>query len=194
MPEKQPEKLSDLIIGAAVIGVIIGALINTSFGIGSFIFFGSAVTINYLRKQDKNQQKVSALSIPKLNYPVSTSSFEWPATGGCYFDIVGESHYQPALEEIAGDHGDKGVHKSCKAFLIQEDDNQHDNKAVRVEINGYTIGYLDRESARSFRRRLGAKHLSGQITSCGAEIKGGWIMENGQRASYGVALDIKDFI
>lgn len=121
------------------------------------------------------------------------SNHTWDGPGYFDFEIVGESNYQPALAALAGTHGERSPDKECQAALIPEDDNRYDDKAVRVDINGLTVGYLSRDDARSFRRRLGAKRLTGQITHCAAVIVGGYRMKNGERASYGVKLDIKPF-
>lgn len=109
------------------------------------------------------------------------------------FEVVGESNYQAALAKLAGDHGKQSPDLKTTAKLIPENDNPHDSSAVRVEIGGQTVGYLSRDDARGFRRRLGSKKLSGQITTCGAMIMGGFIGSNGKRASYGVVLDMKPF-
>jgi hypothetical protein len=69
----------------------------------------------------------------------------------------------------------------------------HDDKAVRVDIDGMTVGHLSREEARSFRRRPGQKHLTGQATTCNAALIGGFIMEDRSRAFHGVQLDIMPF-
>lgn len=121
------------------------------------------------------------------------SAFRWESEGEFAFEIVGESHYQKALKSLTGDHGDTSPNKKATAVLIPETGNPHDDKAVRVDIQGMTVGYLSREDARSFRRRLGSKKLSGQITLCNAMIVGGFVMKNGVRASYGAKLDIKPF-
>ena len=109
------------------------------------------------------------------------------------FEVVGESNYQVALEKLVGDHGPQAPDLKTIANLIPENDNPHDSSAVRVEIEGHTVGYLSRDDARGFRRRLGSKKLSGQVTSCDAMIMGGFIGSNGKRASYGVVLDMKPF-
>lgn len=138
-------------------------------------------------KQLNNQQQNST---PK---PIPSGSYEWPSQGYCGFDIVGESNYQAALYKLAQPHDEKGTDKICKAYLVPEDDNPYDNKAVRVDIEGMTVGYMDRDTARSFRRRLGSKKLTGKITACQATLKGGHIMRDGSKASYGAALDLKEF-
>lgn len=130
---------------------------------------------------------------PLPAFTTSSSTFRWPSSGAFMFDIVGESYCQPALKALAGEHGDREPKGDYEAVLIPDDDNEHDDKAVRVEINGQTVGHLSRDDARSFRRRLGAKQLKGQRTACGARIVGGWVKKTGERVSYGVQLDLKTF-
>lgn len=123
----------------------------------------------------------------------STQNFHWPHIGDFDFDAVGESFYQRDLETIAGPHGTESVEINCVATLKLEDDNPHDPKAVAVIINGCKVGHLSREDARSFRRRLGQKRLSGATTTCDAIIVGGGTRRNGEKLMYGVKLDIKPF-
>ena len=119
--------------------------------------------------------------------------YRWPNLGNFDFEIVGESSYQQALCSLTGSHGDNSPDKECTALLIPEGNNPHDGAAVRVDIDNMTVGYLSREDARSFRKRLCAKKMSGQLTCCAALIVGGFRMKNGLKASYGVKLDIKPF-
>ncbi len=77
--------------------------------------------------------------------------------------------------------------------LIPEDNNPHDPKAVAVRIDGGTVGYMSRDIARSFRRRLGQKGLNSQVTKCRAIVLGGGSNHRGEPRMYGVKLDIKDF-
>jgi len=116
----------------------------------------------------------------------------WPETGDCNFAVVGESNYQRALKGLAGDHGNNRCRAFCTATLVLEDDNEHDNKAVRIDVDGATVGYLSREDARRYRRRLGSMGLTGETMTCNARIGGGYV-ENGKRADYGIWLDLKSF-
>lgn len=141
------------------------------------------------KETDKEYQKLT-----KENYPPNL--YSWPSLMEFEFEVVGESYYQPALAKLAVDHAriSAGADeiKPLTAHLIPDDYNEYDDKAVRVEINGLHVGYLSREDARSFRRRLGAKKLTGQITTCGALITGGHV-KDGKKMSYGVVLDIQPF-
>lgn len=120
-------------------------------------------------------------------------AFVWPSLENYEFEIVGESFHQPALRSIAGDHGVDAANLLKTAILIPDDKNPHDNKAVKVMIDGYHVGHLSRDDARSYRRRLAAKKQGMVAAQCGAMVTGGFVMKDGKRASYGVVLDIKPF-
>lgn len=153
---------------------------------------------NKTKTANRTWKSNKQLKPEKNQYAIPSEIYEWPEQEDYDFDfeIVGESHYQSAISKIyqtwAEEQGNKSI-LPLDAYLIPEDNNPYDNKAVRVDINQFTVGYLSREDARSFRRRLGAKKLSGQITKCKAIITGGFELEDGSTASYGVALDMKPF-
>ena len=46
-------------------------------------------------------------------------------------DAVGESHYQDALSKICGGKSEDGHEHECVARLVLEDENPHDDQAVR---------------------------------------------------------------
>lgn len=128
--------------------------------------------------------------------PPYITVFHWSDGGNFDFPVVGTSYSQEHIRSLVDgidDHGEwntRGV--SCTATLMPYSTNPYDNKAVSVHINGNLIGHLSRENARSFRRRLGAKKLTGKATSCDAVIIGGGL-KDGQRKFYGVRLDLKQF-
>jgi hypothetical protein len=105
-------------------------------------------------------------------------------------DIVGESKYQSALEEICGGRTEEGHKKIVQATLIHEDDNPYDNKAIRVDIGGMSVGYLSRENARQYRKRLNEAGHPGITTTCSAMIVGGWDCGGDDKGHFGVKLDI----
>src|SRR6476620_3466584 len=53
--------------------------------------------------------------------------------------VVGESHYQSALESICGGRTDQGHEKILEAVLLHEDNNPYDSKAIRVDIQKNTV-------------------------------------------------------
>jgi hypothetical protein len=104
--------------------------------------------------------------------------------------IVGESHYQDALEQICGPRTDEGEDRHVEAQLVLEDENPHDSMAVRVDINGTTVGYLSRDHARTYRRGLSKAGYGTANAYCQALIRGGWDRGEGDRGFYGVYLDL----
>lgn len=127
-----------------------------------------------------------------------TQCFAWPSLMQFDFEVVGESYYQDAIHKIAKQQEAEAVNnpealtQPLTAYLIPDDNNPYDDKAVQIDIDGMKVGHLSRADARSFRRRLGAKKLTGHITTCGAKIIGGYV-KDGKQLSYGVMLDIKPF-
>ena len=145
------------------------------------------------REAARAKMTVSSPAASKIARAAEQGEFHWPPLGDFEFEVVGESNYQAAIAAVAGDHGGEQADQECVAALVPEDDNRFDSKAVAVLINGRTVGYLSRNDARSFRRRLGQKGLGGAITTCAACVVGGGTRRNGEKLSYGVRLDIKPF-
>jgi hypothetical protein len=105
------------------------------------------------------------------------------------FDIVGESYYQDALEEICGGKTIQGHQKEVMAILIHEDNNPKDDKAIRVDIEGMTVGYLERKFAREYRKRLSEAGYPDLAAACNALITGGWRRYESE-GHFGVRLDL----
>lgn len=114
-------------------------------------------------------------------------AYVWPELGEFEVDVVGESHHQRELQEIAQQ---REAGKPLTALLIPEDDNPADKNAVLVTILGRKVGYLAREDAPIFRRRLKKKADGTAMSVCGAVLTGGHELPNGTRASIGVMLDL----
>jgi hypothetical protein len=100
-------------------------------------------------------------------------------------NVVGESHYQDALERITGGKTEDGHKFECKATLLLENSNRHDSMAVRVDISGMTVGYLSREDARLYRSERPSR-----TASVPAIITGGWDRGSRGSGSYGVKLSL----
>jgi hypothetical protein len=101
-------------------------------------------------------------------------------------EVHGESHYQPAISRSYKRHGGLGSDLKVSATLVPEPTNQHDPNAVRVEIDGRTVGYLPRAKASEYRSMLGL-----QEGQCSAKITGGHERDNGERAFFGVKLNMR---
>lgn len=110
--------------------------------------------------------------------------------GAFAVNVVGESRRQDALAAIVAKHGRSGRTLTLDALLVPEDSNSHDPNAVRVEIDGAQVGYLSRSDARLFRESLAAAGGSRAKVCCKARIVGGFETASGERAHFGVRLDL----
>jgi hypothetical protein len=118
------------------------------------------------------------------------SSVILKGSGSFELAVVGESHYQEALEEAAGGRSEDGARVRVSAALVLEDGNPYDAKAVRVDVDGQTVGYLSRRDARTYRVALARASLSDARISCAAQIRGGWDRGPDDRGSFGIVLDL----
>lgn len=99
-------------------------------------------------------------------------------------DVVGVAQYQDVLEAAAEEGG------SVSATLVLEDSNPYDDQAVAVHIGGRRAGYLSRANARLYRADLAAAGEPRLTVRCKARIVGGFETASGQRAHYGLKLDL----
>jgi len=108
--------------------------------------------------------------------------------------VQGESNYKQNIEDAINFLGDdEGVDADdFIAHLILEDDNVYDpGNAVRVEIEGKTVGYLSKPDAKKYRKRLSDLGIANVIGQCYASVKGGFIKRStGEQADFGIRLDI----
>lgn len=149
-----------------------------------------------VRKDEEAPKRVQAKPRPNARSarpPIDGSTHEWPSDGSFGFDVVGEGAYQDTLRRLAGEHGESSCREEVTAELVPEDENEFDNLAVAVKVGGELVAYFSRQDARSFRRRLAQKGLTGQTTTCRAMIVGGGVDKSGKAYHYGVRLDIKPF-
>lgn len=106
------------------------------------------------------------------------------------FDIVGESHYQAELEQIAGEKTEEGHQHECIANIVLDNANPYDENAVAVVIGGRTIGHFARHHAAQYREWLQEWGLTDAVVSSSALIVGGWDRGSGDSGNFGVKLDI----
>jgi hypothetical protein len=97
--------------------------------------------------------------------------------------VVGVSFYQAVLGKICGNKREVLV----QATMVPEEDNLHDSNAVRIEIQGETVGHLSRENAFKWRGKMTSEGFSDAIT-CPAKIR--WDRAFAEGGSYGVWLDV----
>ena len=94
-------------------------------------------------------------------------------------EIVGESKYQKAIKEISlykdlVDKNDLEFHwDKFTAQLVLEDNNKFDpGNAVRVDIEGQTVGYLDKDTAQLYRKALAKLGPIDEACTCKAAVHG----------------------
>ena len=124
---------------------------------------------------------------PQRSFELALGDF--PSDGDYETEVVGESHYQDALETICGGRTEQGHELECEATLKLEPDNAHDANAVGVWIEGRQVGYLARGFAVSVSaaaRRHGVSEIF-----CDALVVGGWsgAKDDGH---FGVKLDLQE--
>ena len=96
--------------------------------------------------------------------------------------VVGESHYQPALRELAA------TGPNIIAGLVPEPANRHDPNAIQVQVQAKVVGYLSREDAIRYLPLLRRYAKEGRIVACDGFIIGG--REKGHH--YGVILSLPE--
>jgi hypothetical protein len=111
-------------------------------------------------------------------------------TGGFEVEVVGESNYQDALSSICGGPAKEGHDHECTATLRAEASNPYDPNAIRIEIDGHLVGYLNRQAAKFFKPTADRLASQGQVGTCAARIVGGWDRGEGDIGSFGVRLDL----
>lgn len=103
--------------------------------------------------------------------------WQWPtlAQTGAQ-QVVGESNYQEALAAAVDRHG-----RAVMAQLVTEPSNKYDRRAIRVDVDGRTVGYVPREDTEVFHPVLAS--LSGRVVTARAVVSGG-----GTGYSFGIVV------
>ena len=108
--------------------------------------------------------------------------------GGYRLPVVGESHHQTDLENIAGGRTHESAEYHCVAVLTPELDDPYDPQAVSVSVNGRQVGYLSRDWAPRFKAAFASNGY--KRVECNAMIVGGWDRGKADRGSFGIKLDV----
>lgn len=136
-------------------------------------------------------KKLQSKSIKTTSELLRHGEFDLPIHKTYALDIVGEASYQENIAKIAGQKTKDGVEHHTKACLILENTNPYDDQAVRVDIEGLTVGYLSRKDARSYREQLQINGHPLSTFSCDAKIVGGWKRSEYNQGHYGVKLNLR---
>lgn len=103
-------------------------------------------------------------------------------------NVVGESHYQPAIRAACGWKPDEDTLFECMAELVPEPTNPHDENAIMVKIDGRQVGYLSREDARELGPAIAAGIRQQGTGMCRAVIAG---HADGDTDNLGVFLHLR---
>jgi hypothetical protein len=109
----------------------------------------------------------------------------WPGNGSFAVQLADDSVDQVTLMELAA----SGLPREVSALLIPLSDHPVDTRAVRVDIDGRTVGHLVGDAARNFRRRLQHKGIEGATTQCVARLAAASSKKGSSRIL--VKLDLK---
>lgn len=125
------------------------------------------------------------LYLKKLGRATATSSATESGADVDRFSvqIVGESHYQNHLTILCGERSREGVNMVLRADVLPDSSNKFDHEAVRIDIDGLTVGYLARDAAPQWRRQFGSNPVQ-----CDALIRGGWYRGPQDEGMFGVRL------
>lgn len=107
-----------------------------------------------------------------------------------HFEVVGESHYQDALARAAGGRGEEPADHACVVTLVPDPTNPYDKRAIRVVLDGQTVGYLSRTSASAYAPIAAALAPTRNHVRCRARIVGGWSRGIGDFGSFGIVVDL----
>ena len=137
-----------------------------------------AVIVKAQNTQKKNED--ARLLNNLLNSSAPTQSDKVRYT----YDIVGEQSYQKNLAKIAGKKEEESKFHECYAVVSSEPFNKFDKNAVKVEINGLLVGYVNKVDAS----KLAGKVINKTVP---AVVNGGWD-DGDTKGSYGVKLAINN--
>lgn len=116
----------------------------------------------------------------------SPRAAEFAGGRGWVTPVVGESHYQEELGRQYRANGGSEHDVKVIAVLQPEPGNPFDPNAVAVHVGGDLVGYLPRDLAAEYSQVMG--QTGG---SCSAKIVGGFLLDGGRRASFGVRLNLR---
>ncbi len=166
--------LLSILVFSLIFGLMAGASVDKSHILPVALI---TAIILYISRDKIAAREPAALSHVDSQQNTSTASsyYAWPELGQFAIAVDGES-FQDAIKQllqenaIVPDEDSSPETYILTAHLIPDNNNPYDSNAVRIDISNRTIGYLNREQALSFRRRLDEKALANQITTCYAII------------------------
>ena len=126
--------------------------------------------------------------------PIPTPLFTWPTRGEFDFELVGAEYYQAELQHLVDNHrGEQLDGLPLTAMLIPEDGNPSDGTAVRVDVEGLTVGYLSLVDSKGYHRRMTELKQRVRPTACAALLIAYPTQKSGTDIQHRVKLDLKQF-
>lgn len=165
-----------------------------------WVFLGLFVLAIYLLAKGKNKKTDMTYPVRPTEVWINKSSPKPPISHAPYsatlnenddcdeIEIVGESHYQDALIAIFGAYTKNGRSDACQADLVREPKNKFDKNAVRCEIQGKLVGYVNREEAATISAFMRKKRSTRMTVT--ANVNGGWNRNSSDRGPYGVTVEL----
>lgn len=107
--------------------------------------------------------------------------------GDIRVEVVGESHYQPAIRAACYWKPGTDTLFHCTAELVPEPTNPYDRNAIKVTIDGVCVGHLSRQDAVTLGPAIRAAIKRQGSGACRAVIAG---RANGDTDNLGVFLHL----
>jgi len=109
-------------------------------------------------------------------------------TGEVQVDVVAESDYQEALEQLVGGRSKSGAMKAVIALLSREPEHPHEKNAIRVDVGSETVGYIEKWNAKEIQPLMQKLEKAGRPAWVRAWVVGGWEDDGGDDA-FRIRLD-----
>lgn len=113
-------------------------------------------------------KKSNVAPVPTVSTTALTIENGIQLRSGGYQDVVGESNYRKSFEYLAGKNSTG--ESQTQVALEREPDNKFDKNAVRVHVNGMTLGYLPREDALEWKLLLTNVESMGKTALANARV------------------------
>lgn len=111
----------------------------------------------------------------KAQNPVKPTVIKLLGNGFSLTEVMNSGEHQASFEKIIALRSTNSVNIGPRAHLTLENLGKVDRQAVRVSIDGFTVGHLSALAARDFRRGVARAGYQGTITfECAAVIRLGW--------------------
>ncbi len=179
---------------SVIMSILFAAFNGPMYGVLTFIitlpiFLFTTRVLETESNQVNNQQVSESVQTEPHS---DQGPFAWPELTKFRFRIDGEPQYQPVMQRLASRAKKTSKKNPDTSFLTAYIIPDEENKLVQVKIDNQTVGYFNISDTRSYRRRLSAKKISGQTTTCLATIADSY-SEKAHSKQYNVLLDLKPF-